>query len=87
MAKKPKAYRLTRFAHSEILRESGLFIPDGATVPLPASVRRIVRLVMREYRKAKAKGDLQWLRDGPQGDLLKACDAYERATKAKGRKS
>lgn len=54
---------------------------DGAPIPLPADVRRVLRLVMREYRHAQTDSDVAAIKAGRQGDLWAACEQHERAEK------
>lgn len=93
MAKKPKAFRAhfyngVHYHPSDRLPANALVIPDGATVPLPASVRRVMRAARKLIAVAKGNGIelLSYRESHPQAyALYKAVESYERATKAKGR--
>jgi len=91
MAKKPKVWRgLEVQGDCRTVQEypgqrkhyDCLVIPDGATVPLPASVRRVMRAAMRCRRVCTAQED-DWR--NALDRLMDAVDAHERATKAKGK--
>lgn len=56
MAKKPKAWRATydppsNIVHCNLNRKNCTVVPDGATVPLPASVRRQIHHLRDALRR------------------------------------
>jgi hypothetical protein len=76
MAKKPYAHMTRCINGTTIIR-----IPPGADYPLPESVRRVMRAAIAWQHSGHVTG----LCMAATTKLSKAIDAYERATKAKGK--
>lgn len=60
-------------------------IPKGAPLPMTREVRRVVRLLMAEYRQEAASypGRAAEICAGPDAKLWRACAALDRARKGK----